>query len=44
MLERHGTVVTVPYVSVGQSIAHLAASIKAAVEAQTGLPLDAFRR
>ena len=42
MLARYGTVVTVPY-NQGSSIESMAGDIKAAVEAKTGLPLNAFR-
>ena len=43
MLERFGTVVTVPYNPDSSSVESMAGAIKAAVEAKTGLPLDSFR-
>ena len=42
MLRRYGAVVTVPYTTEAQGTDRMAADIKAAVEAKTGLPLDAF--
>ena len=42
MLARYGTVVSVLY-NKGSSVDSMAGDIKAAVEAKTGLPLDAFR-
>ena len=43
MLERYGTVVMVPYQQGSSSASSMAADIRAAVEARTGLPLEAFR-
>ncbi|KAL3149759.1 hypothetical protein ABBQ38_013585 [Trebouxia sp. C0009 RCD-2024] len=44
MLGRYGTVVTIPYKRGSSSVESMAGAINAAVEAKTGLPLDAFRR
>ena len=42
MLGVYGTVVTVPYHPNSSDSDRMAADIKTAVEAKTGLPLDAF--
>lgn len=43
LLERYGTVVTIPYKSDNTTVKSMARDIKAAVQAMTGLPLDSFR-
>ena len=43
MLARYGTFVTVRYNPNHSNVESMAGDIKAAVEAKTGLPLDAFR-
>ena len=42
MLGRYGTVVPVPYNPASSDTQRMVTDIKAAVEAQTGLPLNAF--
>ena len=42
MLGRYGTVVTIPYRPGSGSEESMAGDIKAAVEAQTGLPISSF--
>ena len=43
MLGQYGTVVTVPYKQGSSTASSMAVDIRAAVEARTGLPLEAFR-
>lgn len=42
MLGRYGTEVTVPFYPEARGTDRMIAEIKAAVEGETGLPLDAF--
>ena len=43
MLGHHGTVLVIPFNQGRSSVESVAGDIKAAVEAKTSLPLDAFR-
>ena len=43
LLVRYGTAVTIPYNPDSSTVESMAADMKAAVEAKTGLPLDSFR-